>query len=296
MPLAAVLDVQLAPRQPAAGGAQLGGVVTHETSGSAVPRFVLGGGPAATRGVKRPRDTEAPHVLELERISSIVWRSEDASLCAAAFVAWLLRAARHAKGLLRAKGVLFLAQRRRKRFVFHFSGARRLEVTETELWLGSPESTVVLIGTSRSELMSLRDELGGLTQARVESSRSPEDAACELAALLAAEPRVCVCEPVAAEAHAKDRGGCVEFSLRGMPLKGIDETVLNAKLAQCVNSAAEAFMLLGVALPHAPDRLARLRIALAGDEDVTATRDRLMHHITIVVRDALVHIGMCDCA
>lgn len=295
MPLAALLDVQLAPPQKAPPGGDLHGVVTHEAGGSAVPRYVLGDGSAATRGLKRPRDTETPHVLELERISSIVWRADGAPLCAAAFASWLLRAARHSKCLLRAKGTLFLAQRRRKRFVFHFSGARRVEVAENEPWLGPPESTVVLIGTSRAELASLRDELDGLAQVS-EAAGSPAAAASALAALLAAESRVCVCEPDASEAHAKDVGGCVDFMLRGMPYKGVDEAVLNAKLAQRVNSAAEAFLLFAVALPHAPDRVARLRIVLAGDEDVAATHGRLMHHVAAVLRDALAQIGMCDCA
>ena len=291
MPLAALLDVQLAPQLPDAAADQLGGVVSHEAGGSAAPRYVLGAAP--TCGVKRPREAPdaTPHVLELERISSVVWRADAAPLCAAAFASWLLRAARHSKGLLRAKGTLFLAQRRRKRFVFHLSGVRRVEVTEHELWAGPPESTVVLIGTSRAELLSLRDELDGLALA----DSSAEAAAGALQALLAAEARVCVCEPNACDAHAKDLGGSVDFALRGMPLKGVDEAVLNAKLMQRVNSAAEAFLLFGVALPHAPDRIARLRIVLAGAEDVAATHGRLMHHIAAVLRDALAQIGMCDC-
>ena len=298
VPLAALLDVSLAPPPPA--GTQLSGVVTHEASGSAVPRYVLGGaGPAAWRGVKRARDAEdaeTPHVLELERISSIVWRADSAPLCAAAFASWLQRAARQSKGLLRAKGTLFLAQRRRKRFVFHFSGARRVEVVEHEPWEGSPQSTLVLIGTSSAELAALRDELDGLLTQAPENLSDSAAAASACAALLAAEERVAVCAPAASEAHAKDRGGCVDFSFRGMPHKGVDEAALNFKLMQRLNGAAEAFLLFGVALPHAPDRMARLCIVLAGTEDVAATHSRLMHHAAAVRRDALAQIGMCDCA
>ena len=298
VPLPALLDVQLAPQQPAAADAQLGGVVTHEASGSAVPRYVVGAaGPK--HGLKRSRSEDAatPHVLELERITSVTWRADAAPLCAAAFAAWLLRAARHSEGLLRAKGALFLAQRRRKRFVFHLSGARRVEVTEGEQWEGPPESTVVLIGTSRAELVALRDQLDGFmqTQSDDDSNGRAADAASAFAALLAAEERVGVCAPASSEGHAKDSAGCVDFSMRGMPLKGVDEAVLNAKLVKRVNGADEAFLLFGVALPQAPDRLARVRLVFSGDQDAVATHKQLMPHVVAVLRDALAQIGLCDC-
>jgi len=298
VPLPALLDVQLAPQQHAAADAQHGGVVTHEASGDAVPQYVMSSGTAPKRGVKRGRDYAAtPHVLELERISSVTWRSDAAPLCASAFAAWLLRAARHSKGLLRAKGTLFLAQRRRKRFVFHLSGARRVEVIESEQWEGPPECTVVLIGTSRAELVFLRDQLDGFvqTQTNDDNNGRAADAARAFAALLAAEERVGVCAPAASEAHAKDRAGCVDFLMRGMPHKGVDEASLNAKLVKRVNGADEAFMLFGVALPHAPDRLARVCLVFSGDEDAASTHKRLMLHVSAVLRDALAQIGLCDC-
>ena len=270
--------------------------MTHEASGGAVPQYVVGTAPK--RGVKRARDDAAmPHVLELERITSIVWRADAAPLCASAFASWLLRAARRSKGLLRAKGTLFLAQRRRKRFVFHLSGARRVEAIECEQWEGPPESTVVLIGTSRAELVSLRDQLDGFVQTASEgdSSGRATDAATAFAALLAAEERVGVCAPATSEAHAKDRAGCVDFCMRGMPHKGIDDAVLNAKLMKRVNGADEAFLLFGVALPCAPDRVARIRLVFSGDEDPTAVHKQLMPHVTAVLREALAQIGLCDC-
>ena len=289
--------MQLAPQQPAAADVQLGGVVTHEASGGAVPQYVVGAGPK--RGAKRTRDdAETPHVLDLQRITSVVWRADTAPVCAAAFASWLLRAARHSKGLLRAKGSLFTAQRRRKRFVFHFSGARRVEVIEREAWEGPPESTVVLIGTNRAELLSLRDQLDGFVQPSEGDTAQgcAVDAANAFAALLAAEGRVGICAPAASEAHAKDRGGCVDFAFRGMPHKGIDEAVLNATLMRRVNSSAdETFLLSGVALPHAPDRIARVRLIFSGDEDVAVSHARLMLHVTAVLRDALAQIGLCDC-
>ena len=297
LPLAALLDVQLAPQQPAAADVQLGGVVTHEASGGAVPQYVVGAAPKRG-GVKRGReDAATPHVLELERITSIVWRADAAPLCAAAFASWLLRAARNSKSLLRAKGTLFLAQRRRKRFVFHLSGARRVEVIESEQWEGPPECTVVLIGTSRAELVFLRDQLDGFvqTQTNDDNNGRAADAARAFAALLAAEERVGVCAPAASEAHAKDRAGCVDFLMRGMPHKGVDEASLNAKLVKRVNGADEAFMLFGVALPHAPDRLARVCLVFSGDEDAASTHKRLMLHVSAVLRDALAQIGLCDC-
>ena len=297
VPLAALLDVQLAPQQPAAADVQLGGVVTHEASGGTVPEYVVGAAPRRS-GAKRAReDAATPHVLELERITSIVWRAEAAPLCAAAFASWLLRAARNSKSLLRAKGTLFLEQRRRKRFVFHLSGARRVEVIECEQWEGPPESTVVLIGTSRAELVALRGQLDGIATARFDddSSGRAADAASAFAALLAAEARVGVCPPAISDAHAKDRAGCVDFCMRGMPHKGVDDAALNAKLMKYVNAADDTFLLLGVALPHAPDRIARVRLVFSGDEDVAATHKQLMLHVTAVLREALAHIGLCDC-
>jgi hypothetical protein len=199
-----------------------------------------------------------------------------------------------ARGLLRAKGSLFLSQCRLQRHVFHFSGARRVEAVQQQPWEAAPASAVVLIGTNRAELLMLRDRLNDAAELRDSAADAGAAAAADaFAQLLARDARFDVLADSEA-AHAKDRRGFVAFGLRGMPLKGVDGAVLNLSLMRRVNAAAPPQLLWGVAALQ-PDRMLRLRVAFAGGEDVAAMHACVLLHADAVLREALAHIGMCNC-
>jgi hypothetical protein len=307
IPLAAVLDVHDAPPPPAAAAATGGGVISHEAGHAQVPRLVLDRQPAAGaaggggRGIKRRLSEDAaagaggplraPHALELERISTVVWRATAGPVCAAAFASWLLRAAAHAPGLLRAKGQLWLSQCRRQRFSFHFSGARRVEAVAEEPWEGAGSTTVVLIGTDRGELLALRDALEASAATRSGSAdATARDASAAFTALLAADARFELPPPAAADG-VRDAPGFVAFSLRGRPHQGVHAAALNCALARRANAAAGQRLLVWGAPAYAT-----VRVVFSGaDEDVAAAHAGLLSHADAVLRDAMQHIGLCSC-
>ena len=184
--------------------------------------------------------------------------------------------------------------------MFHFSGARRVEALQELPWEGPPATTVVLIGTNRAELLALRDRLAAATEQQ--ASRADDEAAAAaaaFAALLAADARFEVAEPPAAAAHAKDRRGFVDFGLRGMPHKGVEGGVLNCTLLRRMNGGAAtaeppSALLWGLATRQ-PDRMSRLRIAFGGADAAAAAHASLLLHADAVLRDALAHIGLCNC-
>jgi G3E family GTPase len=300
IPLAAVLDVHSALPAAAPLADAGGGVISHEAGHAQHTRLVLERQPDGCRGIKRRLEEAAavgggplrtPHALELERISTVVWRAAAGPVCAAAFSAWLLHAAAHAPGLLRAKGQLWVSQCRQQRFSFHFSGARRVEAVAEESWEGAGSTTVVLIGTDRGELLALRDALES-SVARP-PPHSDDTIACDVAAafaaLLASDARFELPPPAAADG-TKDAPGFVAFSLRGRPHQGVQAAVLNCALARRMNAAVGQRLLVWGAPAYAS-----VRIVFGGAEDVAAAHAGLLSQAEAVLRDALQHIGLCNC-
>lgn len=296
VPLEALLDVHV---EPTAAPLAAGGLVSHEVAPSGEARLRLGDG--GSRSVKRRLEEDGAadgqgdalhgsHALELQRVHNVVWRASSGPVCGASFSAWLLHAAR-APGLLRAKGQLYVRQRRRSRFAFHVSGARRVEVVEEEPWEGPGATLVVLIGTSRGELLALRDELEALSAAADAADDAFAARAAEaLAALLAADARFEVATTSAASTATSDRPGCVTFGLRGKPHLGVTAAAVNAALARRFNAAPEQRFLLWSGGAHAC-----LHIMLASRADVDPAHASVLLHADAAQREALMHVGVCNC-
>ncbi len=308
VPVTAVLDAHASPPPPPPvdAPAGTGGFISHEDAPPTELRLAVASDRECSgrggRGIKRRLEEDAAaagplvrrsHAVELERVSTVVWRAAAAPVCAAAFATWLLHDVALAKGVLRAKGQLFLAQRRRRRVEFHFSGARRTEVLEREPWEGAPETTVVLIGTDEPELLALRDRLQAVLREPAEADAGA-GAADVFSQLLAADACFEVLPLAGADAHAKDVRGFASFTLRGMPQRGVEGAALNFALLQRVNGAQKAFLLWGTAAQQ-PQQLTCLRLAFRGDEDAAAAHACVLLHAESVLREAYAHVGLCNC-
>jgi|APGre2960657444_1045066.scaffolds.fasta_scaffold13447_2 G3E family GTPase len=285
VPLSAILDVQAVASSPSTPGGS--GFISHESASS---QGILQLAPATEArgglGVRQRREEEggevgvaARHVFELMRVTSITWRSAEAPLCAAALTAWLLQAALPARGLLRAKGHVWLAQRRRRRCVLQLSGARRTVLLDEGEWEGEPGTELVLIGTDRAALLALCDGLRTI-QTATEGGVAETTA---FAARLSADTRFKVsCD-----------GGLAEFGLHGAPQHGVDGASLNERLMRSVNSSS-LLLLWGVATLQ-PDRQKLLRAALAPGANAEALAGLVIAHAETLLRSALAHVCTCDC-
>lgn len=276
VPISLLLNVRLI----ATPAAPPEGILSHERSSGHVARFER----VEAEGRRMRRRVEpvvrAAHSLTL--ISSVAW-TQASPLCAAAFAAWLLDAAGSARGLLRAKGQLFLAQRRARRHIFHFSGAGRVEGRDEGGWEGTPGSTIVLIGSDRTELQRLRGLLDQL------ATCSASDAATAFAARVCKDARFEDLPAVAV--HERDVPGMVDLSLKGHPLRGIDSAALNGALMR-VAAADQAPLLLWGVTAQKPGGAARLRLAFPVSDSAWETLSRAAD---AVLRDAFAHVGLCAC-
>ncbi|XP_074591975.1 uncharacterized protein LOC141847789 isoform X2 [Curcuma longa] len=79
----------------------------------------------------------------------------EVPLSLALFQSKVLKIMRCSRSLIRAKGIIWFAEDRENRFVFQWSGLKRVEAVSGQPWESSPKSRVVLIGTDNSELQSI---------------------------------------------------------------------------------------------------------------------------------------------
>lgn len=196
----------------------------------------------------------------------MVWRCDAAPVCAARLLAWLTSSALPARGLLRAKGQLWLAQSPLASTSLQLSGARRSVVVEGEPWEGPPSSALVLIGSDRAVLNGLVAGLDAL------GAQEPGPAGLALAA-------------DARFVDVEERGGYVEFSMRGVPSRGLEAAALNGQLMRAVNAAGR--LVLWGAGPGRAGDVRRLR-CFGGGEEVAEAAGR-------VLRQALGGASGCDC-
>jgi len=270
VPLSAVLDVREAAVRSSASA-----FLSHEDV-PATAELELGDAPVTARALAAP---QASHPLELEKVTSVTWR-RSAPLCAAALLACLAQHALPARGLLRAKGHLWLAQRPLHRCALQLAGARRTVVSEEAAWEGPPASCLVLIGTHRGALLALRDILDALPEAG-----GCDQTAAAFAARVAADGRFCQPELLP--------GGVAELSLRGAPRQGLDGPALNGMLARAVNVGGA--LLLWTVAAREPASALRLRVALGAGDDGAALADVLLRCTDAVYRKALGTASACDC-
>lgn len=157
----------------------------------------------------------------------------------------------HMKGLLRAKGLLWLNENRRVRFVFHWSGKKRAEATFSGPWESTPATSLVFIGVAKDELDYLIQLLSEAQMEQVSKvniidpslDKRREDARC-FAEKIALDSRFKVHEKTRCllQDCASDPYACVVFGLLGSPLRGIHEADLNGALMRMVNARGVLFL------------------------------------------------------
>lgn len=170
-----------------------------------------------------------------ESFSSFTFES-DSPLSLAAFQSTILMSIRSMHGLLRAKGILWFVEDRDSRFVFQWSGVKRVEAVGGGPWESAPKSCLVLIGTDKSELESIHLQLSKLAEPH------KEIASC----IGSKESAQNFSMKVAADGRFKDpclkQESLVVFGLKGSPSRGIKESQLNGALMRVVNGKGSIFL------------------------------------------------------
>ncbi|KAL7684772.1 putative cobalamin (vitamin B12) biosynthesis CobW [Plasmopara halstedii] len=179
-------------------------------------------------GASRLRVENKPRLEDVERHSepllafaSVAFeRTEPTPL--AAIHNWIQH--HQPKGTLRAKGVFYIAELPRYRFVIQLSGMRRLEVENTGMWLSTRKTQFVVIGLNSSRddskerfdkaqaLESLTTNLGTLTNHFDMSCREP------ILKLFERDKRFEIIAP-------PDQATTISFRLT-CPTSALDETML----------------------------------------------------------------------
>lgn len=168
--------------------------------------------------------------------SSVTFESEF-PLSLALFQSKVLRNMRCTTGLLRSKGVVWFAEDRERRFVFQWSGVKRVECMSGQHWESAPKTCLVFIGVDKFELESIISQLSG--SADPHTKISSESAICkEFARTFAVK--------VATDGRFKEpslhKEPLVIFGLKGSPLRGIKESHLNGALMRVVNGKGNIFL------------------------------------------------------
>ncbi|XP_068669095.1 uncharacterized protein [Aristolochia californica] len=168
--------------------------------------------------------------------SSFTFESED-PLSMSLFQSRVLTKLRNTNNLLRAKGILWFEEDRESRFVFQWSGVKRVEAICGELWENAPKSCLVLIGTDKSELENIVMQLSQSTISKIRIASyiaGSREFATSFSARVHLDGRFK--EPVL------DKEPLVIFGLKGSPLHGIKESQLNGPLMHLVNGKGRIFL------------------------------------------------------
>ncbi|GBF97109.1 hypothetical protein Rsub_10120 [Raphidocelis subcapitata] len=200
--------------------------------------------------------------------ATLSFQMADAPLCMACFQVWVSEQLLATPGLFRAKGSVWLRERRALRYAFHLSGRQRAECAAQGCWDGPAGTRLALIGQCRGTLEGLRDGLlSGCTAGACgcaeggssgssggsDGGSSGSPAAAEFARLAAAHPRFRVLEPDNGGRGGGEDGCVVEFSCQAAPLHGVEAEAVNAQVLRRVNAAAAgAAAAAPLAAPAAP--------------------------------------------
>eukprot|EP00897_Mesotaenium_endlicherianum_P006259 jgi/Mesen1/5661/ME000286S04873 len=270
VPLELILDVtpvQLSAPLGATMANTSEGVLSHEAASAGPSAAAAAAAPAGRKvprhssvslGTQTYPDPLAPAVLHKEDgITSLAVRTER-PLPLARFQHFVLRHLDAARGLLRAKGLLWFAEHREARYTFQSSGRQRHEAVHSGAWESPPGCHVVLIGRDREELLRLQQALLQLCFAPNSDTPAPSllphaaaAAAEAFADLVAHDARFILhchtAAPNGDEDENEDEDGqrkrsLVLFGLVGAPLKGITEGTLNASLMAHINAHKRLFV------------------------------------------------------
>ncbi|KAG9447981.1 hypothetical protein H6P81_014109 [Aristolochia fimbriata] len=183
------------------------------------------------------RSSDSENASSHERnFSSVSFDSED-PLLMSLFQSSVLATMRNTNNLLRAKGILWFEEDRESRFVFQWSGIKRVEAICGGMWENAPKSCLVLIGTDKSELENIVMQLSQSTISKVRTIScipGSRESAKSFCARVLLDGRFK--EPVF------DKEPLVIFGLKGSPLHGIKESQLNGPLMHLVNGKGRVFL------------------------------------------------------
>ncbi|KAH7292572.1 hypothetical protein KP509_29G075300 [Ceratopteris richardii] len=249
----------------------LGGVVSHETcsqkdhyttfpqarNGTEKSGFLEKKVPAAGDGdMSRPRLDMVAEAHPLDSVSSLSFAS-SAPLILSKVQNIVTKHMFHLKGLIRAKGVLWLHENRNIRLAFHWSGKKRPECTYNGQWECPPYNSIVFLGLDMKELECL---VQAFADAQIDSHSGianhwSREHICEkdhfietLAADCAFKVYKETNRPQGSLANhcqgpvADDAQTYIVFGLVGSPLQGVSEADLNEALVRLVNARGVLFL------------------------------------------------------
>lgn len=213
------------------------GVLSHESLPKMTfRRNMFGKTSVAVSSVDRNNDQLVAGFSHGSSFSSVTFESELPSSLNV-FQSRVLTRMRSSRGLLRAKGIIWFAEDRENRFIFQWSGVKRVEAISGRPWESAPKSCLVFIGTDKSELEAIMVQLSEPVDTHV--NISPNSSACK-------EHARSFSAKVAADGRFKEsslrKEPLVIFGLKGSPLRGIKESDLNGALMRLVNGRGNIFL------------------------------------------------------
>ncbi|XP_077250980.1 uncharacterized protein LOC143890258 [Tasmannia lanceolata] len=168
--------------------------------------------------------------------SSFTFESE-VPLSLALFQSIVMTRMRSMTGLLRAKGILWFAEDRENRFVFQWSGVKRVEAVSGGPWESQPKSCIVFIGTDRSELEAINEQLSNSADPQTHRAsyiEGSKETAKSFSMIVAQDGRF--------KEPCLEKEPLIIFGLKGSPLRGIKESQLNGSLMRAVNGKGRIFL------------------------------------------------------
>ncbi|URE43800.1 CobW/HypB/UreG, nucleotide-binding domain [Musa troglodytarum] len=187
-------------------------------------------------GDRSSTDDLQPGFPHGESFSSATFEAE-VPLSLVVFQSKILKSMRCASNLIRAKGIIWFAEDRESRFVFQWSGLKRVEAISGQPWESSPKSCIVLIGTDKSELQTIISQLSASANPHNEVSSeygNLREHAKRLASMVASDDRF--------KEPSLSKTPLVIFGLKGSPLRGVKESQLNGALMHVVNGKGNIFL------------------------------------------------------
>ncbi|XP_074591974.1 uncharacterized protein LOC141847789 isoform X1 [Curcuma longa] len=160
----------------------------------------------------------------------------EVPLSLALFQSKVLKIMRCSRSLIRAKGIIWFAEDRENRFVFQWSGLKRVEAVSGQPWESSPKSRVVLIGTDNSELQSIVLQLSASANCQRGVPSEPgtvREHARTFSMMVASDSRF---------KKPSSKEPLVVFGLKGSPLRGVKESHLSGALMRLVNGRGKIFL------------------------------------------------------
>ncbi|KAI9919377.1 hypothetical protein PsorP6_017264 [Peronosclerospora sorghi] len=213
-------------------------------------------------------------------------------------------------GTLRAKGVLYIAELPRHRFILQLSGKRRLEVDCTGVWQSTPKSQVVVIGACHSvhREEAKFDKSQALSNLERHFSRSMELLEDDTStrgrslALLEADERFDVVPSLAPVTVVAFRLTCPMTALTESMLRhrhSVDMNEVMQQFVRDVNASGKGSVLLYVAKinPNESEQeeLGSVVASILGPASIVSMWDELDARADVMLHDVKKQLTSCRC-